>query len=101
MADVRQRVLDAADGVAQSLTYQIGRLEGELQEKQVELDVINRKLRAASDAATRRKIFVVASGAEYYCPQCFIRDQAKSVLALKPGSSPDGIIECDACGLSI
>lgn len=59
MADVRQRVLDAADGVAQSLMYQIGRLEGELQEKQAELDVINRKLKAASDAATRRKIFVV------------------------------------------
>jgi predicted RNA-binding Zn-ribbon protein involved in translation (DUF1610 family) len=99
--DITDRLRAAARQIANE--YQVpdalGRiveLQGQIQIAQIQLKDISDAADFAGKALGRAEIFVPSKGAAFYCPNCWITKETKSVLRPAPGH----VMTCDVCGNS-
>ena len=95
---VADKLLRAAGEIAETYHAQVHNLNAEREKEQAKLAAMDAVLIAAQLAPKRLATFVVTDGIEYYCPKCWIRDNAKATLRGVPSDGRNDYMRCNKCG---
>jgi hypothetical protein len=89
---------DLAQEIGEELQSRRSVLDAELLRVEAHAREIRAELGSMDLARERLSSFQVQIGEQYQCPNCWVRDEAQSVLVPIPPDAKDDYFRCETCG---